>query len=110
MIALLLSCGLGRAEAAGLAVEHLQQREEHWVIADFVGKGNHVRTVPVPNWVKAAVDSWANAAGISTGPVFRAINKAKRIATNGCSPKVIWSVVKTGSSKCGLDRVAPHDL
>jgi hypothetical protein len=36
----------------------LQQREEHWVIADLVGKGGHVRTVPVPLWVKAAVDVW----------------------------------------------------
>src|SRR5919197_1291806 len=27
---------------------HLEQREEHWVIADLVGKGGHVRTVPIP--------------------------------------------------------------
>jgi len=33
-------------------VEHIQQREEHWVIADLVGKGRHVRTIPVPTWVK----------------------------------------------------------
>ena len=50
------------------------------------------------------------AAGISTGPAFRAINKAGRIATSGFSPKVIWGVVKVGCSKCGLDGVAPHDL
>lgn len=110
MIALLLGCGLRRADVARLAVEHLQQREEYWVIADLAGKGNHVRTVPVPGWVKEAVDSWTTAAGVSTGPVLRAINKAKRIATKGFSPKVIWSVVRAGSSKCGLDRVAPHDL
>src|ERR1700674_2048694 len=48
MVAVLLGCGLRRAEAAALAVETLQQREEHWVIADLVGKGGHVRTVPVP--------------------------------------------------------------
>ena len=77
MIAVLLGCGLRRAEVAGLAVEDLQQREEHWVIADLVGKGGHVRTVPVPTWVKVAVDDWLTAAGISTGPVFRAINKAQ---------------------------------
>jgi integrase len=60
--------------------------------------------------VKHAVDDWLTAAGISTGPVVRAINKAQRIATRGFSPKVIWGVVKAGSSKYGLDRVAPHDL
>src|SRR6266700_1266722 len=75
MIAVLLGCGLRRAEVAGLAVEHIQQREEHWVIADLVGKGGHVRTVPVPTWVRVAVDGWLTAAGISTGPIFRAINK-----------------------------------
>jgi integrase len=110
MIAVLLGCGLRRAELAGLTVEDLQRREEHWVIADLVGKGDHVRTVPVPTWVKVAVDHWLTAAGISTGPIFRAINKAKRIETSGFSPKVICGVVKARSSKCGLDRVAPHDV
>jgi integrase len=86
MIAVLLGCGLRRAEVAGLTVEDLQQREDHWVIADLVGKGGHVRTVPVSTWVKVAVDRWLTAAGISTGPIFRAINKAKRIGTSGFSP------------------------
>ena len=83
MVAVLLGCGLRRAEAAALAVETLQQREEHWVIADLVGKGGHVRTVPVPTWVKGAVDRWLTAAGITTGPIFRAINKAKGVGTSG---------------------------
>ena len=110
MIAVLLGCGLRRAEAAALAVETLQQREEHWVIADLVGKGGHVRTVPVPSWVKAAVDDWLNAAEVTSGPVFRAINKAQRVGKSAFSPKVIWGVVKAGSSKSSLEDVAPHDL
>lgn len=46
MVAMLIGCGPRRAEL--LAVESIQQREEHWVIADLVGKGGHVRTVPIP--------------------------------------------------------------
>jgi hypothetical protein len=57
-------CGLGRAEVAALSVESLQQREEHWVIADMIGKGGHMPTVPVPTWVKGAVDNWVTAAGV----------------------------------------------
>ena len=110
MVAVLLGCGLRRAEAAGLAVADLQQREEHWVIADLVGKGGHVRTVPVPSWVKAALDGWLAAAGVTAGPIFRAINKGKRVGERGFSPKVVWGVVKGGSSKCGIENVAPHDL
>src|SRR5215471_9170816 len=51
LLALLLACGLRRHEVAELTVDHLQQREGHWAIVDLSGKGGHVRTVPVPDWV-----------------------------------------------------------
>ncbi len=35
-----------------VTLDHLQQREEHWAIVDLLGKGGHVRTVPVPDWVR----------------------------------------------------------
>jgi integrase len=110
MIAVLLGCGLRRVELGGLTIEHLQQREEHWGIADLVGKGGHVRTVPVPPWVKGGVDAWVAAAKVSAGAVFRAVNKAGRVAAHGLSAKVIWGVVKAACSKCGLSDIAPHDL
>src|SRR5437867_12153173 len=50
-------CGLRRAELLGLTMNSIQLREEHWVIADLVGKGGHVRTVPIPLWVKRTVDA-----------------------------------------------------
>ena len=49
MLALLLGCGLRRSELVHLTMEHVQQREEHWAIIDLVGKGGHVRTVPIPS-------------------------------------------------------------
>jgi integrase len=51
-----------------LRFEDLQLREGHWVIADLRGKGGHIRTIPVPEWVKEAVDKWALRAGINAGP------------------------------------------
>ena len=57
MLAMLIGCGLRRGELLALTLESVQQREEHWVIADLVGKGGHVRTVPIPWWVKFAVDA-----------------------------------------------------
>jgi integrase len=44
MVAILIGCGLRRAELLALTLESIQQREEHWVIADLVGKGGHMRT------------------------------------------------------------------
>ncbi len=110
MIAVLLGCGLRRAELATVTLEHLQQREEHWVFADMVGKGGHVRTIPIPAWVASGLQSWISAANLRSGTIFRAINKAGRIAANGFNPKVIWGVVKDACSKCAMPGVAPHDL
>src|SRR3972149_9260953 len=50
MLSLLIGCGLRRAELLNLTVSSIQVREEHWVIADLVGKGGHMRTVPIPLW------------------------------------------------------------
>ena len=110
MVAMLIGCGLRRAELLALRVESIQKREEHWVIADLVGKGGHVRTVPIPSWVKSKVDAWLTSAAITRGPVFRAINKAGRVWGDGMSPKVLWDVVRTAAARAGIDKLAPHDL
>lgn len=110
MVALLIGCGLRRAELLTLKLESIQQREEHWVIADLVGKGGHVRTVPIPTWVKSTVDAWTAAAAITHGPVFRAINKAGRVWGDGMSPEVLWDVVRAAAARAGIDKLAPHDL
>jgi integrase len=110
MVGMLIGCGLRRAELLTLHLESIQQREEHWVIADLVGKGGHVRTVPIPTWVKSHVDAWTAAAAITYGPVFRAINKAGRVWGNGMSPKVLWDVVRAAAARAGIDKLAPHDL
>jgi integrase len=110
MLAMLIGCGLRRAELLCLTLESIQRREEHWVIADLVGKGGHVRTVPIPDWVKATVDAWTDVANITHGTVFRAINKAGRVWGDGMSPKVLWDVVRAAAARAGIDKLAPHDL
>jgi site-specific recombinase XerC len=52
IIAVLIGCGLRRAELAALEMEDVQTRQGHWAIVDLVGKGGHIRTVPMPQWVK----------------------------------------------------------
>jgi hypothetical protein len=43
---------------------------DHWAIVDLLGKGGHVRTVPVPDWVKQFLDEWFAAAEISNGKLL----------------------------------------
>src|SRR5438067_9751727 len=73
IIAVLLGCGLRRRELADLDFTLLQRREEHWAIVDFVGKGGHIRTVPVTDWDKTIVDGWIHAAGLNAGKLFRCV-------------------------------------
>jgi integrase len=70
MLALLVGCGLRRGELLALQVESIQLREEHWIIADPLGKAGHIRTLPVPAWVKAAIDEWKEASGINQGALW----------------------------------------
>lgn len=61
----------------------------------------------MPNWVGSAIHAWFTAASVNAGPIFRAINKAGRVAPAGFGPKVIWSVVTAACRDCGLSGVAP---
>ena len=89
ILSLLIGCGLRRAELVGLKMEDLRIREEHWVIADLIGKGRHIRTVPVPVWAKRAVDEWTVAAGINGGVVFRRVSRLGKIWGDRITPKAI---------------------
>jgi site-specific recombinase XerC len=72
---LLIGCGLRRAELVGLRTRDFQVREDHCVIADLIGKGKHIRTVPVPLWAKRSVDDWTAAAAITDGAIFRRVSR-----------------------------------
>ena len=77
MISIMVGCGLRRAELVSLRKEDVQIRQGHWAIVDLVGKGGHVRTVPVPVWVKSAVDRWMAAGRCHRGPSFQGRQPAR---------------------------------
>ena len=110
ILAILLGCGLRRRELAELTLESLQRREECWAIVDLIGKGRHIRTVPVPNWVKETLDMWLNAAGIESGPLFPCVSRAGNPWREGISEKTVWHVVKKIAVSMNIPRLAPHDL
>ena len=106
ILAVLLGGGLRRAEAARLTVDHVQQREGRWVLADIQGKGQKVRTVPIPSWAKVALDAWTEAAGICDGLIFRAVNKGDRINGESLTDQAIYDVVREYAGQ----NTGAHDL
>jgi len=93
-----------------LTLDHLQQREKHWAIVDLVGKGGHIRTVPVPGWVRNELDDWLAAAAIGRGSLFRRVTKAGTTWGEGMPEKAVWHIVKEAASSVGIANLAPHDL
>jgi site-specific recombinase XerD len=110
IIAVLAGCGLRRSEVAQLSLSDIQKRDERWVIVDLYGKGGHIRTVPLPAWVKSAIDCWTTAAQVASGRIFRCVSKTDSVWGEGVSEKVIWCVVKEFASKAQRGNLAPHDL
>lgn len=110
ILAVLLGCGLRRGELIDLTSDHIQRREDHWAIVDLVGKAGHVRTVPMPEWVKRTIDEWLNAADISQGKLFRCVSRKGTVWGTEITEKVVWHVVKEYAKKLGVSKLAPHDL
>jgi len=110
ILAVLLGCGLRRGELVDLTFEHLQRREDHWVIVDLIGKAGHVRTVPMPDWVKTTIDDWLTTAGIKQGKLFRRVCRRGAIWGSEITEKVVWHVVKEYAERLGVSKLAPHDL
>jgi integrase len=107
ILAVMPTCGLRRSEAADLTPQHL--REEHWVIADLVGKAAHIRTASAPGWVTAAIDGWTMAAEITAGRLFRCISRRGTIGGEGITTKVVWHVVREAAAKAGIAKLSAHD-
>jgi site-specific recombinase XerD len=112
ILAVLIGCGLRREEAARLTLDHIQMREARWVIVDIQGKGNRVRTIPMPSWSKLAIDEWVaeGACDFSSGSVlFRAV-QGDRISGDSMTAQSIFDVVKKYAAQADLPAIAPHDL
>src|SRR3989475_13204940 len=110
MSAMLFGCGFRRSELVSLELNEIQMRQGHWAVVDLIGKGGHIRTVPIPGWVKSALDQWMLAARITEGKIFRAVARTGKVWGNGISQNVVWYVVRTCCERVGLEHIAPHDL
>jgi site-specific recombinase XerD len=110
MLAILLGCGLRRSEVAALTMKHIQQRDNRWCIVDLVGKHGRVRTIPMPTWVKVAIDTWTLPCGITDGHVLRRVSRGDVTHDEGMSEKVVWQLLQGYTATAGVPGIAPHDL
>ena len=101
-LALLFYAGLRRYEAAAVTVAHLKYMEGRPVIANLVGKGERVRTVPIPGFVMDWAQEWIALTGID-GVLLRSVNRWGQVS-NGLSGTKLLMIAKQYAG------VGCHDL
>jgi len=109
MLAILLGCGLRRRELADLEFTHVRQREEHWAIVDLVGKGGHIRTVPIPEWVTATLDEWIQAADLHSARYFVACAELVNVGARHGTRHVISAANSAFAEPSPIASVSNHN-
>jgi integrase len=109
ILAVLIGCALRWGELVGLTVADLQQRDGRAVFVDISGKGGRIRTVPVPDWVEAALQAWLLAAGIAEGRIFRAVSRWGSVVGEKLSTTAVLGIVAEYAALLSL-QLSPHDL
>jgi integrase len=69
-----------------------------------------VRTIPIPTWVKGAIDAWTSAAGFTEGPFLRRLNRDDKVQGAGMSEKVVWQLLQQYAAAADVPGIAPHNL
>lgn len=110
LLAVLIGCGIRRAEASLLSFDHIQEREGRWAIVDIIGKGDKMRTIPMPSWTKACLTDWQMQSGLKDGCVFRRVNKGGNLMGDSITPQAIRKIVIAYAVILKNKGIAPHDL
>jgi site-specific recombinase XerD len=79
-------------------------------VHDLVGKDGHIRTVPIPDWIKHTIDDWLVIAQLAHGKIFPVRLSQRNCLGNGDHGKVVWHVVMEYAERLGISKLAPHDL
>lgn len=108
LLALLLGCGLRRNEIVQLKVEDILRWQGRWVLA-HVGSHKKERIVPLPGWVKQALDGWLGPSRIHGGAIFRALDRDGTVLSRVLSAQMILTTVASYGKSIGI-QIAPRDL
>lgn len=105
LLALCYGCGLRRAEIAALRIEDVADEA-----VSVMGKGNKVRSVPVPADALPFLRAWVWARGPQPGPLFWAGRKdGDPRAGQSLSGNGVYRVLARLALEAGIKTFSPHD-
>lgn len=107
LIGLAYTCGLRRAELAGLQLANYNQHEGKIIL---IGKGNKERVIPLNFTAKQALDDWLAIRGPNPGSVFTRILKGERVTPSGLTGQAITFILQERAKQASVKAFSPHDL
>ncbi len=109
-IALVVGCGLRRAEAAALDAAHVDV--DTGLVVVHGGKGRKDRVVYMPPGTKTAVEAWLGLRGSNPGPLLWAVEggRGAGLAGERLSPHALYAILKRRAAEAEVAAFAPHDL
>lgn len=106
IVALLIGCGLRKAEVISLLVENINWKESAFTV---IGKGNKQAKCFMPAQTLAAIEKWLTVRGKHSGYLFSRILKNGVILDTPISGQGITYILKKRGSAAQIDAFAPHD-
>lgn len=114
MLAVMMGCGVRRAELCSLTIEHFRKVKNVWTLADLSGKGAKYRTIPMGDWCATILQEWIyamNAVKVASGtvPLFPCITQRGVIQHAQMTTQNVYAIVQAYGKNIGVT-ITPHDL
>lgn len=107
ILAVAYSCGLRRAEIVGLDLADFNRADGVFTVK---GKRNKVRTVPIQNGARAAVEDWLAIRGEDAGPLFWHVRKGGAILNRRMTTQAVYYIFTERAKAANVDNFSPHDM
>lgn len=109
LLAVLVGCGLRRAELVKLTIADVQSRSARWFLANVIDARGRSRTLPIPPWSKEAILGWLHQARLKSGPLFPSVSRSGTISSRALTVQSVLSIVSSYGRLVGIE-VTPEDL
>lgn len=107
IIALLYSCGLRRAELAGLDLADYDSLAGSLLV---LGKRRKERTVYLAEGAQRAIADWLAIRGSSPGALFWPITKGGKRQPRRMTTQAVYNLLEKRAAEAGVKAFSPHDL
>ncbi|RJQ32802.1 MAG: integrase [Peptococcaceae bacterium] len=107
LVAVIIGCGLRRAEAAGLNLTDYNRADGSLIVR---GKGRKERIAYPQNGANRNLDDWLAVRGGVNGPLFCRAVRGGAMTDERLTPQGIYAILNERLKQAGIEGITPHDL